>query len=993
MHSSLVRKNTVIFVVAGLLALSLSSLCVAGAEGGLAPSQMRAWVQEMKQRPRGPFRRIRWFCNDGQVLAPEPYACSEFGGGFQYGQYSTKTEAIRAAGYPIANLLVRLRPDDVLLSANGTELLKALVLENFLVGYDNGWIFRKAQFYGGAVQLENEQYFGQELLQALVADEVWLSQRWLLLREAVRLITHRSAFLSLNKIRDLATSLNEQDQGFDALRAKIHGRPDASDADLVRAYAAKLGKPSLFDDNLVRQYENLAAAIDTAYQAAGVSELLERAAKAATSTLISSDLREIARSLSEEVAELEQFEAANRALAVIRDQLKQESNVAAQVALLDASIDLERLAFVAGQQLITKENVTRHEQLSWLKATVLGLYGTGFINQPELNEFRYVFTQLEPGQVVLGLYRQELNRLGLLPAWAGQRLQMHFAAAVEKFAVLEPKVRHFATDRMRGSLLLFFAEVHNRLQLDANAIAGVRHQLFGETVGSGLRRLNPGLARGRLYQVNGHGLLSDYDPNGIYIVSETLAELPPVAGLITRSEGNALSHVQLLARNLGIPNVVVAEQWLPKLENYLGETVVMAASPAGVVQLHKNSSVWDEVFKRRGEDKPERLQVDVAKLELGQMQIFPLRSLRAKHSGRVVGPKAAKLGELMWQFPGQVSAGLSIPFGLYKQLLQQAKQPNGPTMHDWLRSRYEILAQLKEVNPKRYSNELQSMLAEVRQWFLEVPLPAGFEALLKEAMQVEFGKEGSYGLFVRSDTNVEDLPNFSGAGLNLTVPHVVGFEETLLAIRRVWASPFTERAFAWRQSLMDKPEHVYASVLLHKSVPAEKSGVMVTQDIYSGRRDVITVVSNEGVGGGVAGQLAETLHIPLSAKEWRRSSTATALERRVLLDQGGSALVPSKRPGQALLLAGEVEQLKQLALAIPKRMAEFAAADSGAVAAADVEFGFSDGELWLFQIRPLVENKRANRDQFLNSLDAATAATADFEIDLQRPLLFRAHDE
>ena len=110
-----------------------------------------------------------------------------------------------------------------------------------------------------------------------------------------------------------------------------------------------------------------------------------------------------------------------------------------------------------------------------------------------------------------------------------------------------------------------------------------------------------------------------------------------------------------------------------------------------------------------------------------------------------------------------------------------------------------------------------------------------FRDRLQKALLDAFGPDGSFGVFVRSDTNVEDLPGFTGAGLNLTVPHVVGFENIMAAVKRVWASPFSERAFRWRQAYMKNPEHVYASVLLMKSVAAEKSGVLVTADIESGQ--------------------------------------------------------------------------------------------------------------------------------------------------------------
>ena len=70
-----------------------------------------------------------------------------------------------------------------------------------------------------------------------------------------------------------------------------------------------------------------------------------------------------------------------------------------------------------------------------------------------------------------------------------------------------------------------------------------------------------------------------------------------------------------------------------------------------------------------------------------------------------------------------------------------------------------------------------------------------FRAKLEAAMIATFGS-ADRGVFVRSDTNVEDLPGFTGAGLNLTLPNVVGFDALTAAISRVWASPFTARAFA-----------------------------------------------------------------------------------------------------------------------------------------------------------------------------------------------------
>ena len=81
-------------------------------------------------------------------------------------------------------------------------------------------------------------------------------------------------------------------------------------------------------------------------------------------------------------------------------------------------------------------------------------------------------------------------------------------------------------------------------------------------------------------------------------------------------------------------------------------------------------------------------------------------------------------------------------------------------------------------------------------------------------------------MFVRSDTNAEDLPEFTGAGLNLTVPNQVGTQQIIQAIKNVWASPFTERAYDWRSRFLIGSEQVYPSVILMRAVPSDKSGVI-----------------------------------------------------------------------------------------------------------------------------------------------------------------------
>ena len=88
-----------------------------------------------------------------------------------------------------------------------------------------------------------------------------------------------------------------------------------------------------------------------------------------------------------------------------------------------------------------------------------------------------------------------------------------------------------------------------------------------------VRGLNPGIAIGQLEVVTGYPEGLEFATDKIYMMSRAPADLKPVAGIATVSEGNAVSHVQLLARNLGIPNAVISSHNLQDLARYSGRGV------------------------------------------------------------------------------------------------------------------------------------------------------------------------------------------------------------------------------------------------------------------------------------------------------------------------------------------------------------------------------------------------------------------------------------
>jgi hypothetical protein len=951
------------------LLLSLAVICGNSVSAAQTKSPMQVppakvlkkWVQGMKHSPKGPFIRIRWFCRDGTILPPEPYACKKHGGGRQHGEWSEHTKTLRAAGFLIANVLVTIDASKLPASPEGREELKQILLEQFMKAIDDGWIFRRARDYRGALQYEQETAAAHKILLALVNRKLRRKQDYLLLRNAASLLPHGQPVPLVTDIRQLSTRIAELDTDFAVIRNKIHTLPDAGDARRVRRYANKRGK-SLF----IVFYEQLAMRIDRLYKPSDIAEKLSVLSRRVKSRKLARRINRGAHILLSHLDPATRFSESANLLSYLRRRMSLAGNASRQLAVLDVSLELEREAFASGTALLKSvKYASRRQRLYWMKDAVNALYGSGLLSSRQWRDTRAAIRRLDRRAVSLSNYRRVLAYLSRVPSWANRWLQFQYGTAVEKLSGIEPKMQRFIPEQLRSSALLVYSVLLDSLMRDANRLAGIENRFFGATVGLGLRSLNPGIARGVLY-VPGKGMnVEKLRPDGIYLLPATTEKLSRVAGILTLGEGNALSHVQILASNLGIPNVVVDRSLVAGIRSRAGRRIVLAVSPGGRVHLMMDSPKWDVVFKRPASNSDNEIRPDLARLRLDVTAFIPLGQLRRTDSGKLAGPKSTNLGELKHRFPRQVTDGFVIPFGVFRQLLNQKISTGGVTVFEWMKSRYRAFAAMEDKLARQKA--VSAFLKKLRHWILTADAGKEFRQRLKQALQRNFGKDGSYSLFIRSDTNIEDLPGFTGAGLNLTVPNVSGFRKILQAIHRVWASPFTERAYAWRQKYMKQPEHVYSSVLLMRTVPVDKSGVLVTMDLETGSQRWLTVAVNEGIGGAVAGQAAEELRINRATGKTWILAEATSPLRRMPGSAGGLVTVPVSGAAR-VLKAGEIRQLLWLVRRLRK---VFPIRDkSGKRVAADVEFGFRSGKLVLFQIRPFIRSKRAGRHQYLIRMDA-----------------------
>ncbi len=950
--------------------LLLSALVCFGVTATAAPvrseildsTSFQRWIEAMKSSSRGPFSRIRWFCKDSSVLPPKPYACRGHGGGFQHGEWTVHTKLLRSLGYKIANVLAELDIDAIVSQPGYSDTLNQILIEQFLISIDDGWILRKARYYRGALQSEDETRAARRLLIGLAGNKHWITRGYMPLRMAVRLLPHSVASPSVVKVRQQALTLSEKDNGFMSIRYKIHVKPDRGDAKLVRDYATALNNPKVAEE-----YLRLADDIEQVYASESALKKFQMLyGRLATQ-------RELRKILSAETKQLlahqdpgVRFAMTGELLAKLRDQLSHLRRASLRLDVIELSLALEDEHFAAATALMQqRSSATRRQHLRWLEDSVNASYGAGLLSRRELHALKQNFTRLQSNSIPRDVYKAGLDYLALVPGWGNRWFRHHFSRSVKKLTAIEPLVSRFIQEQLRSGPLFHYATLMEGLFRDVNYLTGVRHVLFNQEVGTGLRALNPGLARGVLSTKSNHNQ-ENFEPDGIYVLPETTAELPPVAGILTAGEGNPLSHIQLLARNLGIPNVGVDQALLPRLESFDGQRVILAVSPAGTVQLREDHGQLNALFAKEGAKAGILIRPDLNKLDLQFRDLMPLSALRAADSGRFVGPKAAKLGELQHYYPEFVVSGLTIPFGVFRNMLNRPLGNGKQTVFEWMVEQYASLQSMKPGSQQRRA-VTDSFLKQLRAWILNADPGNAFKQQLRIAMEEMFGKDGTYGVFVRSDTNVEDLPGFTGAGLNKTVANVVGYENVLKAISEVWASPFTKRAFAWRQAHMDQPQHVYPAVLIMRSVPVEKSGVLVTRDIETGAADWLSVAVNEGVGGAVDGQSAESLRISMKTGEVRLLAQATAPWRRMLKRTGGiGQYAVSGR--DAVLKPEELVTLVEFARDLPNRFPAFRDAVGNAVPA-DIEFGFVRGNLRLFQIRPFLESETARSNEYLNSLD------------------------
>jgi pyruvate,water dikinase len=140
--------------------------------------------------------------------------------------------------------------------------------------------------------------------------------------------------------------------------------------------------------------------------------------------------------------------------------------------------------------------------------------------------------------------------------------------------------------------------------------------------------------------------------------------------------------------------------------------------------------------------------------------------------------------------------------------------------------------------------EKRALLEEIRESIFGAPMQKGLEEEIGDRLR----GLGAAALAVRSSATAEDLPGCSFAGQYDTFLGITGLAGCLEAVRKCWASLWTERAFDYRERNGFDHLEVDMAVIVQELIPAEAAGVVFTADPMTGSKGHITVEAVYGLG-------------------------------------------------------------------------------------------------------------------------------------------------
>jgi len=512
---------------------------------------------------------------------------------------------------------------------------------------------------------------------------------------------------------------------------------------------------------------------------------------------------------------------------------------------------------------------------------------------------------------------------------------------VEKFTweLWEGDLANAEHIRLANSLInkTFFAPVaykpNSARQEDVSAALGIDRVSQSEiSRNQEYLPLNTGTAVGRIHIIEKLDDTVEIGDNEIVVLKELPMSLPPVRGIIVAKPSTPLSHVNVLAKGWGIPNVYIKDA--DKLfKEYNTFVYRLEAGPTEYKLVRASLEEIKEKFA-----SPDQ-QVPPANLKV--TRLASLREMRAKDSV-IYGSKSANLGEMLnAHIPGMtVPDGFTVPFHWYEKFVRD----NGlKRVIEDLSDDYNFVH-----NPRYRRQKLEELRTKFQNGKFDPRLRAEVIRRWRTLL-------GSRPVFVRSSSNSEDLPNFSGAGLYSSVANVRQADKLIEAIKKVWGSLWKFEAYEARVRNYVSQTDVYMSALIQVGVDMTKGGVMITRDPFDAAKTDSVYIS---AVCGHNSRVVDNAGIPEQVLFNRDSDsvivkTLSQQENALAFDPRGDLKITADKcanpQNRRVLSDTEVRALASTALRIKRTF--------GGEKEQDIEWGILNGRIYIVQARPYIDRK------------------------------------
>jgi hypothetical protein len=468
-------------------------------------------------------------------------------------------------------------------------------------------------------------------------------------------------------------------------------------------------------------------------------------------------------------------------------------------------------------------------------------------------------------------------------------------------------------------------------QEDASAKLGIGRVLQDElNKNQEYLALNTGSAVGRIHIIDKLDDTVEIGDNEILVLKELPPSLPPVRGVIVAQPSSPLSHINILAKGWNIPNVYIkdADKLFREFDTFIYKL------DATMTDYKLTRASIDDIkttFKSPDEQVPP--------VDLTVKRVAGLREMRKKDSV-VYGAKAANLGEMLAaRVPGViVPDGFSVPFYWYDKFMRE---------HGFKEKIEEMMQDLDFVhNPRVRRQKLEEFRKAIQ--------AAKFDPVLRRQIVQKWRAQlRRRPVFIRSSSNSEDLPNFSGAGLYSSVPNVRDEEKLIEAVKKVWASLWKFEAYDARVRNYVSQSDVYMSALVQVGIDMTKGGVMITKDPFDDQNKDSVYIS---AVCGHNSKVVDNSGIPEQIMFNPKSNSVVVMTlsdqtNSLAFDENGDLKETADKCADArkrVLTDLQARNLAKTAISI-RRI--FGTREQ------DIEWGIMNGRVYVVQARPYIDKK------------------------------------